>query len=463
MIPVVNLASHAVAAEEFAGAGVPYRELMLVGIAAALITYFATAVVRVVAVRFGAVAVPRVRDVHSVPTPRLGGVGMYAGVVAAFLVASQLPALTRGFAYSKDVMAVIAAGGVIVIVGIIDDRWGLDALTKFVGQLTAAGVLVVMGVSWNVVPVPFGNVGTVVLDPLQAGLLTIAITVATINAVNFVDGLDGLAAGLGLIAALAIGLFSLGLLNEQGGNVSYYSPALIAAALAGACLGFLPHNFQPARIFMGDSGSMLIGLMLAAAATSASGRIAVNAYGPADVFTLLSPLILVAGVMFIPMLDMLMAIVRRTRAGVGFSTPDKMHLHHRLLGLGHSHRHTVLLIYLWVAVLAFSAAASRIYPIAVVAPALGAGLIVALIATIVPRLRRQWAQSTTHRRRGQRERPVGERARAQATPTRRRAGETMSAAAARTSARAVSDAPTAPMPRTAPADVRSADIGRKGI
>lgn len=379
------------------GAGVPLRELLLVGLTAAAITYLLTSLVRVIAIRVGAVAVPRVRDVHTIPTPRLGGVGMFAGVVAAIVLAANLPALNRGFAYTNDMGAVVTAGAVIVIVGIIDDRWGLDALTKFVGQLTAAGVMVVMGVSWLQVPVPFGNIGTIVLDPFQSGLLTVVITVATINAVNFIDGLDGLAAGLGLISASAICMFSLGLLRDQGGDVSYYPPALISVALAGACLGFLPHNFSPARIFMGDSGAMLIGLMLAAASTSASGRIAVNAYGPADVFTLLSPLILVAAVVFIPMLDMLMAVVRRTRAGVGFYTPDKLHLHHRLLELGHSQRRVALIIYLWVGILAFSVAASTIFPMSVVVPAFAAGLVVAMLATMAPRLQRRIAELRTAR------------------------------------------------------------------
>ena len=359
------------AAADGGGTGVPLRELLLVGLTAAAMTYLLTSAVRVFAIRAGAVAVPRVRDVHVIPTPRLGGLGMFGGVVAGIALAANLPALNRGFAYTTDMTAVIAAGTVIVLVGVVDDRWGLDALTKFVGQLTAAGVLVLLGISWLQLYIPFADIGTLVLDPLQAGLLTVAITVATINAINFVDGLDGLAAGLGLIAAAAICMFSLGLLRDQGGDVSYYPPALISVALAGACLGFLPHNFSPARIFMGDSGAMLIGLLLAAASTSASGRIAVNAYGPADIFTLLSPLILVAAVVFIPMLDMLLAVIRRTRAGVGFYTPDKMHLHHRLLELGHSQRRVALIIYLWVGVLAFSAAASTLFPLSVVAPAFG--------------------------------------------------------------------------------------------
>lgn len=390
-----TLSSALAAPEVTGGVGVPFRELLLVGMSAAAVTYLLTSMVRVLAIRTGAVAVPRARDVHVIPTPRLGGLGMFAGIVAAVALAANLPALNRGFAYTNDIGAVIAAGAVIVIVGAIDDRWGLDALTKFVGQLTAAGVMVVMGVSWLQIPVPFGDTGTVVLDPFQSGLLTVVITVATINAINFVDGLDGLAAGLGLIAASAICLFSLGLLRDRGGDVSYYPPALISVVLAGACLGFLPHNFSPARIFMGDSGAMLIGLMLAAASTSASGRIAVLGYGPADVFTLLLPLILVAAIVFVPMLDMLMAIIRRTRAGVGFYTPDKMHLHHRLLELGHSQRRVAVVIYLWVAILAFSAAASTVFPMSVVVPAFAAGLVLAMLVTMAPRLSRRIAQLRT--------------------------------------------------------------------
>lgn len=329
-----------VLAQSGRGAGVPIRELLLVLLTAAVVTFLSTGAVRIAAIRFGAVAVPRDRDVHVQPTPRLGGVGMYIGLVAGLLFAQQLPALTRGFEYTPDMGAALVSGTIIVIVGIIDDRWGLDALTKFVGQVTAAGVLVVMGVSWIVIYQPFDG-STLILDQLQAGLFTVLVAVVMINAMNFVDGLDGLAAGLGLIAAVAICVFSVGLLHDQGGDVGAYPPALIAAALAGACLGFLPHNFQPARIFMGDSGSMLIGLMLAAISTSASGRIPLAAYGTRDLLGLLSPLILVGAVMFIPILDLLLAVVRRTRAGVSPFSPDKMHLHHRLLQIGQDRKSVV--------------------------------------------------------------------------------------------------------------------------
>lgn len=370
------------------GAGVPLRELALVGLAAAITTYFCTGGVRELAIRVGAVALPRERDVHVQPTPRMGGLGIYMGVCAAIFMASQLPALTRGFVYSSGMPAVVVAGGVIMVVGLIDDKWGLDALTKFAGQVTAASVLVTMGVAWSMIYIPFGGVGTIVLDQMSSILVTLALTVSIVNAMNFVDGLDGLAAGLGLITALAICIFSIGLLRSHGGDVLYYPPAVISVVLAGACLGFLPHNFHPARIFMGDSGSMLIGLMIAAASTTAAGPISQSSYGAKDVFALLSPFLLVVAVIFVPVLDLVLAIIRRTRAGRSAFSPDKMHLHHRLLQIGHSHRRVVLIIYLWVAIIAFGAASTIFidprYAGAVMLGAIGA----AIVATVVPLLRR---------------------------------------------------------------------------
>ncbi|WP_040634003.1 glycosyltransferase family 4 protein [Mycolicibacterium phlei] len=376
------------------GAGVPIRELALVGLTAAIITYFATGWVRVLARRLGAVAIPRDRDVHTEPIPRMGGLAMYVGVAAAVLLASQLPALTRGFVYSTGMPAVVVAGGVIMVVGLIDDRWGLDSLTKFAGQITAASVLVTMGVAWSVLYIPIGGVGTIVLDQVASILLTLALTVSIVNAMNFIDGLDGLAAGLGLITATAICLFSVGLLRDHGGDVLFYPPAVISVVLAGVCLGFLPHNFHPAKIFMGDSGSMLIGLMLAAASTTAAGPISQTAYGVRDVFALLSPFLLVIAVMFVPALDTLLAIIRRTRAGVHFSTPDKMHLHHRLLQIGHSHRRVVLLIYLWVAIIAFGAASTIFIDPRYSGLVVLAAILVATVVTLIPLLRRRNGQFT---------------------------------------------------------------------
>ena len=369
------------------GAGVPLRELALVGLTAAIVTYFATGGVRILARRLGAVAYPRDRDVHARPTPRMGGLAMFLGVVFSVFLASQLPALTRGFVYSSGMPAVVIAGGLVMGIGLIDDRWGLDALTKFAGQITAASVLVTMGVAWSVLYIPFGGVGTIVLDQASSILLTLALTVAIVNAMNFVDGLDGLAAGLGLITAMAICIFSVGLLRDHGGDVLFYPPAVISVVLAGACLGFLPHNFHPARIFMGDSGSMLIGLMLAAASTTAAGPISQSAYGVRDVFALLSPFLLVVAVVFVPALDMALAIVRRTRAGRSPFSPDKMHLHHRLLQIGHSHRRAVLLIYLWVGLVALGAASTIFFDPRYTGAVLLAALAVAVVVTVIPLVR----------------------------------------------------------------------------
>jgi UDP-GlcNAc:undecaprenyl-phosphate GlcNAc-1-phosphate transferase len=371
------------------GTGVPLRELILVGLTAAIVTYLATGGVRWLAFRLGAVAYPRERDVHVDPVPRMGGLAMYLGVAAAVLLASQLPALTRGFVYSSGMPAVVVAGGLIMVVGLIDDRWGLDALTKFAGQITAASVLVTMGVAWSVLYIPFGGVGTIVLDQASSILLTLALTVSIVNAMNFVDGLDGLAAGLGLITASAICIFSVGLLHDHGGDVLFYPPAVISVVLAGACLGFLPHNFHPARIFMGDSGSMLIGLMLAAASTTAAGPISQSAYGARDVFALLSPFLLVVAVMLVPALDMLLAIVRRTRAGLSPFSPDKMHLHHRLLQIGHSHRRVVLLIYLWVGIVALGAASTIFVDPRYTGAVMAVAIVVAVVFTVIPLLRRR--------------------------------------------------------------------------
>lgn len=373
-------------------AGLPLREYLLVGLVTAVVTFLLTGLVRLLALRIGAVAKPRERDVHHTPIPRLGGLAMYVGILAGVGLSLHLPVLSRSFDFSWDVLAVVVAGGIIVLVGALDDRFELDSLTKFAGQVTAAGMLVLFGVQWFIFWVPWNGgadaLGSVlILGQDQAVLLTVALAVVLINAMNFVDGLDGLAAGIGFIAAAAIGAFALQLLATSGGSVSAYPPTLIAALVAGACLGFLPHNFQPARIFMGDSGAMLIGLMLAAASVSASGRVDPASYGATDVLALFSPLLVVAAVLFVPLLDLMLAVVRRTRAGRSPFAADKLHLHHRLLEIGHSHRRAVLLIYLWAALLAFGAVALTVFDVFVVVWGITFGLLVALLGSVVPRLR----------------------------------------------------------------------------
>lgn len=362
------------------------RDFAVIFAVTAVVTLAVTPLCRWAATRTGVVALPDERRVHTRPTPMLGGAAMLVGFLAGMATAWRMDAFDAVFSVTTEPLGLVVATVVIFVVGAVDDTKEVSAPAKMAGIVLAASLLVLSGISILVFRIPFG--GLLILAPDLSYLISVIWVIGMANAVNFIDGLDGLAAGLGLIAALAICLFSLGQLRELGGDSSYYPPALITVALAGACLGFLPHNFSPARIFMGDSGAMLIGLMLAAASTSASGRISPNAYGTADVFTLLSPLILVAAIMFIPMLDMLMAVVRRTRAGVGFYTPDKMHLHHRLLELGHSQSRVALLIYLWVGVLALSVSASTVAPLRVVGPVFLVGVVVALVFTFSPRIAR---------------------------------------------------------------------------
>lgn len=367
------------------GTGVPLRELALVILVAATFTYLTTGVVRSFLVRTGRVAEIRLRDSHSQPTPRMGGLAMFTGFGAAIFLAAQLPALTRGFMpVTPEMSAVMWAALAIVLVGVADDYLELGALIKLFGQLFAAALMSGLGLTWTLLFIPFGGGTTVVLDQIQSTLLTAFFTVLLINAINFVDGLDGLAAGLGLIAGGAILVFSLTVLHDQGGAVSAYPPAIISAALVGTCAGFLPHNFEPSRIFMGDSGSMLIGLLLAAASTSASGKINMSLYGTVDMVALMSPILVVIAAVFIPVLDLVWAVIRRLSQGRSPFSADKAHIHHRLLSLGHTHRRTVLVLYLWVSAVAFGAVSFSIVPAPVAVGLSITALLVAFGTTLIP-------------------------------------------------------------------------------
>lgn len=367
------------------GAGVPLRELGLVLLVAAAITYLATGPVRSILVRTGRVAEIRTRDVHTQPTPSVGGLAMFSGFLAAVFLAAQLPALTRGFApVTPEMTAVVWGGFAIVVVGVIDDVYELNALTKLIGQIFAAVLMSILGLSMTSLYVPFGEGTTLMLDQTQGVMVSTVFTVLLVNAINFVDGIDGLAAGLGAIAGGAILLFSLTVLHDQGGAVSAYPPAIICAALVGICVGFLPHNFEPSRIFMGDSGAMLIGLLLAAASISASSKINISLYGTADFVALMSPIIVVAAAVALPVLDLVLAVVRRVSQGKSPFAADRQHIHHRLLALGHTHRRTVLVLYLWVSATAFGAVSFSIFPSRFAALLTAVMLTLAAVATAVP-------------------------------------------------------------------------------
>ena len=334
----------------------PSLEYLLVACVAATVTLLLTPVARRVAIRIGAVAKPRDRDVHAVAIPRMGGVAIFAGFALALFVASRLPTLSKGFQVGPEVPWIVAAGAVICGVGVLDDIYELDSLTKLAGQVLATGVMVTKGgVQLGTIYIPaIGGGSTFTFDRNLGIPVTVILTLLVINALNFIDGLDGLAAGVSTIGAIAFFVFAYHL-AQDGFTSSASPPTLLAAALAGTCIGFLPHNSFPAKIFMGDSGSMLVGMMLSAAATTATTTVDPQVFqSTLGVLPLLLPFIIPATVLALPLIDLLMAVVRRVARGRSPFAPDKQHLHHRLLEIGHSHRRAVLLLYFWSAVVAFA-------------------------------------------------------------------------------------------------------------
>jgi len=366
----------------------PSLEYLLVAAVAAAGSYLATPLARLGAMAWGAVAEPRDRDVHAVATPRLGGVALFVGFALALFVASRLPTLGSAFENGPEMAWIVASGGLICLIGVLDDRYELDSLTKLAGQVLATGLMVTKGgVQLAFIYIPLANNGsTVSLGRDIAIPLTILLTVLTINAVNFIDGLDGLAAGVVAIGSIAFFLYAYRLAENHLLLVAAV-PTLLTAAIAGTCVGFLPHNFFPARIFMGDSGSMLVGLMLSAAAVTATTQSDPQAFGgAADSLPLALPLLLSVAVMAIPFIDLVLAVIRRVGSGKSPFAPDKRHLHHRLLELGHSHRRAVLLMYFWAALLSIGCTSLSIKKQAwLVYTVISAGLVVGVLLLAVPR------------------------------------------------------------------------------
>jgi UDP-GlcNAc:undecaprenyl-phosphate/decaprenyl-phosphate GlcNAc-1-phosphate transferase len=360
-------------------------------IIAAAVTYLLTPAVRRFALAIGAAPAPRERDVHTTPVPRLGGLAMFGGVIAGLAVAYRLTYTQQAFPSTRTVWGLIGAAGLLVVIGIFDDRFGMSPIGKLAGQVAAGGILVWSGAYLSWLPLPGSQ--TLALEPDLSYSLTIFLVVVTINAVNFIDGLDGLAAGVTGIAGLAYLVYSYTLTNSIG-IPSQSVPAVASAVLAGVCIGFLPHNFNPARIFMGDTGSMLLGLLLAYGPISSTASLDQNILinysqlHPVNRFPTILPLLLPIAIWIIPYADLLLAVIRRTLAGQSPFAADRKHLHHRMQNLGHSHRQSVLLMYLWAALFAgglvgLSQLHIRIIWLAVVTAVMVGGL---LLATM-PRLR----------------------------------------------------------------------------
>jgi UDP-GlcNAc:undecaprenyl-phosphate/decaprenyl-phosphate GlcNAc-1-phosphate transferase len=324
----------------------PVSSYLLVLAVVALSTFALTPFVRRLAVHVGAVVKPDERRVHERPTPTLGGISMFAGLVIGMVVAWQLDAFDAIFSGSTEPLGVLVAAGVMLAVGVVDDLREVSAPAKLAGIVLSGSVLVISGVSILVLRIPFQ--GTFLLSADWSYLLSVLWVVGLANAINLIDGLDGLAAGIVAIASGAFFVYSLQLGDAgllQAGNVG----PLLAVIVLGMCIGFLPHNFHPARIFMGDGGALMLGLLLAASTMVVGGRTDQPFSGQS--FFFFAPLFIVVLILGVPILDTLLAIIRRAARRTGVASADKDHLHHRLMRLGHGHRRSVVILWAWSALL----------------------------------------------------------------------------------------------------------------
>lgn len=326
----------------------------------------------------------RERDVHTRPTPRLGGVAMFLGMLVAFVVASQIPQLSLVFAEPGKVLGLFAAALIIVLIGVADDVWDLDWWTKLAGQIIAAGILAWQGVQISTLPIG----GVTIVSPYVSLGITIFAVVLVMNAINFIDGLDGLVAGVALIANGVFFIYTY-FLQLQAQTEYFNLASLVTTVLIGACIGFLPLNFHPAKLFMGDAGALLTGLLMATSAILVTGQVDSGfASGPgrftASLVPAFIPILLPFAVLIVPLLDFGLAVVRRLRAGKSPFSADRKHLHHRLLDMGHSHLHAVLIFYGWTLVVAVGCLLYMFIPFNLASGLILIGLVACTVVTLSP-------------------------------------------------------------------------------
>ena len=353
------------------------RPYLFVFVVTAAVTFVTTPVVRRLSLRLGWIDHPSDRKVHPAPTPTAGGLAIYIGVAAGMLLGRYVPFLSGLYADSSELDAAMVAATVTVVLGVVDDVRGVSALGKLAGQILVAGLLVLLGL--QLLYFYFPGEGVVSPSPDLAVPLTVLWIVALMNAVNLIDGLDGLAAGMVAIAATAFFAYFRTPDGVAQGSVA----ALTSTIAAGAAIGFLPWNFYPAKIFMGDSGSLLLGLLMAVATISGVGQ---NLEGPSggDLAAIAIPIAVPLLVLAVPLLDVVLAIVRRMRKGIGIAHADKEHIHHRLMDIGHTHRQAVLLMYVWSALISGCALVVAFVDGRVLVAAILAAAV--LVAAVLPRL-----------------------------------------------------------------------------
>lgn len=315
---------------------------------AALVTAAASWGVLRLSRRFRLAPEVRARDVHTAPTPRLGGVAMFLGIIAAFLVAGTQQEFASLFEQSNQMWALLGSCAIIAVVGVLDDLLDLDWMIKLAAQLVASGLLAWSGI--QIVSLPFGDT-LIIGSPVVNFVITVFLMTLVMNAVNFVDGLDGLVAGVAIIANSLFFIYTR-LLNDQIGRVdSVILASLIALVIVGICVGFLPFNWHRARMFMGDTGALLVGLLMATSTVSVTGQLNPAALDQKLVLASYIPIILPIAVLALPLADFTLAVVRRLRAGKSPFTADRLHLHHRLLDMGHSPLQAVCIFYAGTTVL----------------------------------------------------------------------------------------------------------------
>jgi UDP-GlcNAc:undecaprenyl-phosphate GlcNAc-1-phosphate transferase len=313
-----------------------------------------TPVVRWVAIKRGDLVAPDERRVHERPTAALGGVAMWVGVLVGLGSATLFDTFDPVFDTPTIPIGIAAAASVAFGVGWLDELRkvhgnGVSAPAKTAGLVLAGGILTIAGVSTVYFRVPFLDI--FILSPDLSAFITVCWVVGMANALNLIDGLDGLAAGITAIAAGSFFIYGLRLEDENvlaPGNIG----PLVAVVVLGACLGFLPWNVHPARIFMGDCGALLLGVLMAASTMSVGGSTDATYSGQS--FFFLAPLFIPLVILGVPILDTVFAIVRRASRRASPAAADKDHLHHRLLNLGHGHRRAVFILWAWTALLSGS-------------------------------------------------------------------------------------------------------------
>jgi UDP-GlcNAc:undecaprenyl-phosphate GlcNAc-1-phosphate transferase len=323
---------------------------LLIGAVAAVVTFATTPIVGWLARRRGWVYLPTDRTVHQTPLPDVGGLAMFLGFVAALTTAKFTDVFDVLFDSNSEPLGVLLAAAIIFVVGFIDDIREISPPAKLAGTVLAGLVLVQFGVVMFSFRLPFYEGPIILSDDLQP-LVTVLWLIGMTQAINLIDGLDGLAAGIVAIAAFAFFLYSQELTNTGLLDIRNIGP-LIAIIAVGVCVGFLPHNFNPARIMMGDGGALLLGLFLAVSTSVVGGRAdSFSEEFVGQTYFFLAPLAIPLLILGVPIFDLLFAVIRRATGRKSLAAADKGHLHHRLMDLGHGHRRSVVILWTWTALL----------------------------------------------------------------------------------------------------------------